>query len=215
MKIIAHRGCSKLYGDNNMESYRQALRKGCYAIEMDVCITRDSVLIMEHNNVDKYGGGSVHDRDLAPDDLKLETVFLEFWNHAIRFILDIKDSRVDSNICEKILELCVTYNVLDRCILASFNENHLRDICCIENQTGLLIQKALATSNLHEDLFTRSIERFGLNHIIVCKFQVNPRVVSNCHEMGVFVYVYTCNTEGLYDYAKSIGCDGIITDNIW
>ena len=212
MEIIAHRGDSKQHGDNTMLSYRQACLLAVDAIEMDVSITKDSIPVMAHNAVDKQTGVPVHCRTYVEADLRLADVFEQFSGDDFLYLLDIKDPRTCSDICRCIFELCLQFSCLERCVLGSFNELHLRDLCDIEKATGCAMKKAYITSNIHIDLFASRIGAFGLTHIVVYKYQVNRELVSFCHSKGVKVYVYTCNTDGLERYARSLGCDGIITD---
>jgi len=90
MKIIAHRGHSKQHGDNTLHSYKQACLLGVDAIEMDVCITRDNVLVMAHNAVDKSTGVALHCRNYATTDLQLADVFEQFSCDTFSYLLDIK-----------------------------------------------------------------------------------------------------------------------------
>lgn len=217
MKIYAHRGDSKEYGDNNILSYKKAIECGSDGIEMDVCITRDSVLIMGHDNVEKSIGIPTYERDYDRSrDLTLKEVFTEvlaeYSRYPIEFIIDIKDPRAQSGICREIYNMCTMHECLDKCILASFNESHLRDLLNIEESTNTSIKKAFITSNLHEDMFRSVIKRFRLTHLVLYKFMLNPDVVHECRQRGIRVYVYTCNTNGLYDFVSSMGCDGLITD---
>lgn len=212
MEIIAHRGDSKQHGDNTILSYSKARLLAVDAIEMDVCITKDDVPVMAHNAVDKKTGVAIHCRNYSGDDLSLTEVFEQFSSDTFVYLLDIKDPRACSEICRCIYELCLQFSCLERCVLGSFNEFHLRDLCNIEKTTGCTLQKAYITSNVHEDMFASRIDAFGLTCIVLYKYQVNREVVSFCHSKGVKVYVYTCNTDGLERYARSLGCDGVVTD---
>lgn len=213
MRVLAHRGDSKLHGDNNMESFKAAASLGVDGIEMDVCITKDDNLILHHNTVCKNTGIPINSRNLLQTDLLLEEVFTEFKDDSFEFILDIKDTRVYSNIVREIYELCLKHKCLDRCIFASFNEFLLRDLKNIEKITGSKIRKAYITANIQEDLFSSRIDTFSLTHLILYKFQVNQDVVNTCQSKGgVKVYIYTCNTHGLCDYMEALGCDGVISD---
>lgn len=212
MEVIAHRGDSKQHGDNTLHSYKQASLLAVDAIEMDVALTRDNIPIMTHNTVDKRTGVSVYCRDYVVADMKLAQVFEEFSGDTFEYLLDIKDQRVSSGICRYIFELCLQFSCLERCILGSFNENHLRDLCSIEKESGYTIKKAFITSNSHVDMFASRIDTLGLTHIVIYKYQVNQELVSFCRSKAVKVYVYTCNTAGLEKYAGSLGCHGIITD---
>lgn len=213
MRVIGHRGDPKAHGDNNMESFRSARDLGVFGIEMDVCITKDNILVINHNNIDKQTGVPLYDRNYSDDtDLKFEKALLEFKYDKFEFVIDIKDTRVYSTICRDIYELCVKHGCLERCVLGSFNEFHMRDLRNLEKATKTPLKKAYITANVHEDLFSSSIEAFGITHLVIYKFLVNQQVVTNCHEKGVQVYTYTCNTLGLHDHMDSLGCDGIITD---
>lgn len=212
MHISAHRGDSKLFGDNNIESFRHAADKGTHSVELDICITKNGHLVLNHGAVNKITGVPINDRSLLDTDVLLENVFEEFKEYTFEYILDIKDTRVYSGICRDIYEMCRKHMCLERCIIGSFSHFHLRDLADIEKATGAKIRKALITSNLHEDLFTSIIEKYKIKYVILYKFQVNQEVVNNCHTRGVQVYIYTCNTKGLYDYMDNLGCDGIITD---
>lgn len=209
---MAHRGCSRLHGDNTMASYRNACYLGVDAIEMDVCITKDQVLVLNHNPVDKTTGVPINSRNVLGTDLRLDDVLREFKDERFECILDIKDARVYSGICRDIYELCIRYKCLDRCVIGSFSEFHLRDLCNIEKATGSTLKKAYITSNMKEDLFSSTIDTFQVTHLIIYKFQVTQGAVDRCHESGVQVYAYTCNTLGLHSYIASLGCDGIVTD---
>ena len=65
MKVMAHRGYSGAYPENTMLSFREAVKVGCDAIEMDVHETRDGRLVVIHDELDipagdvrvKVGGG--------------------------------------------------------------------------------------------------------------------------------------------------------------
>ncbi len=227
MEIIAHRGHSKLYGDNTLRSFEQAYLIGVDAIEMDVCVTRDGVIVVTHDAVDKSTGVAVHDRDSRPADLRLADVFerFSFSFSLVRpssagsppfvrpsFLLDIKDARATSDVCDRIFRLCRQFSCLQRCVFGSFNESHLRDLCRIEKENGCALKKAYVTANHHADLFASRIDAFGLTHVVVYKFQISREMVSFCRSRGVKVFAYTCNTPGLERFAGSLGCHGIITD---
>ena len=49
MEIIAHRGASALAPENSLEAVRLALRLGAKAIEIDVHLTADNVVVLSHN----------------------------------------------------------------------------------------------------------------------------------------------------------------------
>ena len=59
MKVMAHRGYSGVYPENTMLSFREAVKVGCDAIEMDVHETRDGRLVVIHDErLDRTTDGS-------------------------------------------------------------------------------------------------------------------------------------------------------------
>lgn len=65
---IAHRGASGLYPENTMLAFREAMRAGVDALEVDVQITRDEHLVILHDaTLDRTtnGAGHVHAHTLA------------------------------------------------------------------------------------------------------------------------------------------------------
>ena len=68
MKVMAHRGYSGVYPENTMLSFREAVKVGCDAIEMDVHETRDGRLVVIHDErLDRTtdGSGRVCDHSFA------------------------------------------------------------------------------------------------------------------------------------------------------
>jgi len=48
-KIIAHRGASSQYPENTMIAYKQALKDGADAIELDIHLSRDKIPVVIHD----------------------------------------------------------------------------------------------------------------------------------------------------------------------
>lgn len=213
MKYFGHRGASKIFGDNNLESYRQAVESGAIGTEMYIGITKDGVLIMHHKAVDKTTGIPVYDRNyLEGSDLKLLQVLEEFSRDDLEYVLDIKNPSVYSSSCRNVYEMCDSHKCLHWCVFAYFNEFNLRDLLNIETVIRRPIQKVYITSNLNEDMVASVIKRDGLSHIIPYKFQINNEVTRFVNSENVKVYAYTCNTQGLCTHMGALGVDGIIID---
>ncbi len=66
--LCAHRGCMDTHPENTLPSLREAIRLGAHMIEFDIQLTRDSVLVLMHDEtVDRTtdGHGSVGDLTFA------------------------------------------------------------------------------------------------------------------------------------------------------
>lgn len=53
VQIIAHRGGRGLAPENTLLAYQSALRQGVDYIDMDIVITKDNVLVVSHDPVDR------------------------------------------------------------------------------------------------------------------------------------------------------------------
>lgn len=51
MKKIAHRGLSALFPENTLSAFKKAVEAGVYAIETDLRVTADHVLVLSHDSV--------------------------------------------------------------------------------------------------------------------------------------------------------------------
>lgn len=210
MEIIAHRGCSRKYGDNTMEAFKFACDLKC-GIELDCQITMDKVIICSHNPFCKQSGTMTFERNYNEKvDVALEDVFLEVTTKC--FFIDIKDTRSESDVVSYLVNISRANGMIDKCVFASFNEFHLRDLCEEEKKMGRIFNKAYITGNLHVDWFESKIRTWGISHIIIYKFQINKPLVTFLKKQNVKVFVYTCNTPGTFSYCEECECDGIISD---
>ena len=212
MEIIAHRGCSKKHGDNTMNAFKLASELNC-GIELDCQITKDKVIICTHNPFCKETGIMTYDINYDENiHVKLHDVFVEVGNNVEYFFIDIKDTRLESDVVFYLINLVIIHKIQNKCIFASFNEFHLRDICDEERRRTLFLKKAYITGNMEVDMFASKIKTWGLSYIIIYKFQINKTLVSFLKSQNVKLFVYTCNTIGTFHYCEECKCDGIISD---
>lgn len=213
MKIIAHRGASKKCEENTIGAFLWASKMRAHGIEFDVQITSDNFLVTKHDTYDKNTGILTY--NIKYDKRKhttLDDVFLITKDKFETYIIDIKDIRSDSNIVNEIF-LCVSrHNILERCIFTSFNEFHLRDICRLERLYKMKIPKSYTTANMDFDMLESKKEKWGIDYAVLYKFQINKEFIDKLKNMDIKVYSYTCNTIGIIEYCRNIGCYGIITD---
>jgi len=214
MKIIAHRGASKKCEENTIGAFLWASRMRAHGIEFDIQITSDNVLVTKHDTYDKNTGILTYNSKYeARKHTTLDDVFFTTNGKFETYIFDIKDVRPNSNIVSEIF-LCVSrHNIdLESCIFTSFNEFHLRDICRIENDYNIKIPKAYTTANMDIDMLESKKIKWGINYAVLYKFQINKDFIDKLKTMDIKVYSYTCNTIGIIEYCRNIGCYGIITD---
>jgi glycerophosphoryl diester phosphodiesterase len=212
MKIIAHRGLSQKYKENTLESLNGAIKNNIFDIEIDLMITKDYKVILQHNIIKEDSEYLTINRNYNNSDLLLETVFEKLPNN-INWVLDLKDPRPSSYLVEEVLKICEKYDCINRCIFASFNLFHLLDLNIYESKTGKILKKAYSTSNLDIDFFKSKIIQYNLTHLIFDKNQISYDVIQHIKKKSqIHIYVYTINTINWYNLCLRCGIDGIFSD---
>lgn len=69
--ICAHRGAMATHPENTLPAFREAIRLGCHMIELDVCLSKDSQLIVIHDHTaDRTTDGKGKVAELTLAELK-------------------------------------------------------------------------------------------------------------------------------------------------
>jgi glycerophosphoryl diester phosphodiesterase len=213
LKIIAHRGSSKYFEDNSLDSLKQAIKEGIKDIEIDVVITLDNQIILNHDIIKDHMDNLISEKEYN-NELLLTTVFSEL-PKDINYIIDLKDPRPNSNLVVELLKICNQFHNINNCIFSSFNMFHLLELCKYELETGHILKKGYATNNLDLDFYKEKIIMFKLSHLILYKFQITPDIISliKKNNPNIKIFVYTCNTKNLFNYCLRCNVDGLFSDN--
>lgn len=209
---IGHRGARAYEIENTLGSFRKAIELGVNAVELDVRQSRDSRLIISHDDTLKkvYGKDlSVHEATLM--ELKEETEdriatleeALHFLDKKVEKILvELKEAGYE----KRVLSAIRKEKLKERVIVVSFHEEalaHVREIDK-EIETGLIYAKfrnpmgAALTLNAR---YLLPLYRFA-----------HASDVEKAHKNNLKVIVWTINTqEEMREYVAK-GVDGIATD---
>ncbi|MGL4819883.1 MAG: glycerophosphodiester phosphodiesterase [Bacilli bacterium] len=149
--VIAHGGAKLLWPENTMVAFQESVRLGVDVLEMDVCLTRDDVLVPHHDStIDRTSDGHGYVKDMTFSELqqfnfgddfvdlsgnkpyknepvrisKLEDVFRAFPN--MTYVVEIKDKgELGKRAADQLLSLLSTYELFDRTIVGSFHDEIL------------------------------------------------------------------------------------------
>ena len=212
MLYIAHRGCSRLFPENSLESFRKAASLGTDWIETDVQITKDGILVVRHNNIDPKTGTDYSQLSYHPEMLKLSEVLSQLPN--TQFMLDLKDSEPDSQLVPTLVQLLIGTGRLEDCLLATFNEHHLSQLDRLADTGCGTAQKGYISANFPLDYFHSIISKWKLTHLVLSKFQISRSMVEEIKRLHstIQIFCYTCNEVGTGRFMREIGVDGIICD---
>lgn len=238
-RLYAHRGASAEAPENTMVAFRRAVELGVDALEMDVHLTRDGVLIVAHDDTALRTTGSrvawaevdladVRRLDagwgfVAPDGTRpfagqgvgvptFEEVLLAF--PAQHLNVDLKGpAAVDA-----MLELVRRHRAADRVTLASF---HLATLARVRRAgyagDTSLAQPEVASLLALPAVVWRQLPRTGT------AAQVPPRqgpihmdraaFIAKCHSLGLRVDFWTVDDPAEARRLLELGADGIMTND--
>jgi glycerophosphoryl diester phosphodiesterase len=240
--VIAHQGGDGIWPGNTMFAFQNAVDMGVDVIETDIRQTKDSVLVVSHDeNVDNKSNGVGRVVDLSMKELQtldaaynwspkdgptfphrgqgitytsLEDVFIAF--PEMRFNIDMKQS--DPPIYAALCELIRKYNMQDKVVAASFSHETItafRKLCPEVTTSG-------------DETETRNFVFMNLAYLgrwynpDFNVFQVPTKssgitimtshFVRAAHERNLRVDVWTIDDPEEMNRMLDMGVDGIITD---
>lgn len=221
-KVISHRGywTAPNSAQNSLASFTKADSVGVFGSEIDIWLTADDKLIVNHDRV--YKGTDINMEKstlkeitsiVLPNGENIPTLDaylrLVATKPNTRLILEMKslsDLKREDLAAEKIIKALRKYNLLDRTDIIAFSIN-----AC------LAFKKLMPDGRifyLNGDLAPRSIKKLGLTGIdySMSVLRKNPKWVEQAHKEGLEVNVWTVDTEEDMRYFIDLGVDYITTD---
>lgn len=229
MKVYAHRGYSGKYPENTMLAFQKAAETGCYAVEMDVQLTKDGQVVIIHDEtIDRVTDGSGYVRDYTLEELQKFNAAAS-WNgkHGFQKIPSfeeycawVKDVDLVTNIEvksgvyyyeeleEKTLELIRKYGLEKKVMFSSFNHMSLALLRKLapEIPCGALVERVgLGNAGYYCHKHDFAFYHPGWNILTEEDVQI-------CKKHGVGINVWTINGMGELETLYDWGCEGVITN---
>ena len=224
---IGHRGAAGVAPENTKMSFVKALDLGADAIELDVTLTEDEVVIVFHDDTlerTTNGRGRVSEtefRKIAELDAggwfgasftgievpTLEEV-LQVFGGRTTINVELKPDLRMEQLVKRVVESVARFQLFDSILFSSFHHDAmtlLRDLVP-EARIGILCQIGgfpFAVSHA---------ERLGAETIHPQAKMVDHELVHVAHEKGFGVWTWTANEPGEITLLKAMGVDGIFSD---
>ena len=235
--IIAHRGASGSAPENTIAAFRKALDIGVDMIELDIHLSKDSILIVCRDvSVNRTTNGAGEIRNLTLRELKqldagswygkeftgerlptLEEV-MQLVNGQSRLLIEIKGkSNVYQGLEEILVELLKRYDAKSWCIVQSFHTPFLTRLN--ELDPGIAPYKLIVADVPLLPMYVDDGLKFGsITALDFCK-AINPmgtmvseQFINKVHARGQMVFVWTINEVKKAEKLIEMGADGIITN---
>jgi glycerophosphoryl diester phosphodiesterase len=245
--IIAHAGSKQLFPENTMLAFDGVTKYNPDVLETDVVLTRDSILICHHDreiNKLSNGEGLVVDytfeelkqynfayhfkdasgnypyRDTIVNAPKLEDLIAKY-GQKYYLNIDLKDNQkqIGESAARELLRLLKKYNMEDRTIVASFNEDNLSYFRKISenkirtssppNQTKKFVMMNMCY-----------VGNFFISKTVALQIPVksgehnlaNPSLIKKAHQKNIAIHYWTINEKEEMRRLILLGADGIMTD---
>ena len=220
-RVIAHRGYWRTpdYPQNSLASLQRALDLEIYGSELDVWITNDGVVVLNHDatingiNIENSTYGALKDVRLSNgesiptlqeciDRVKKQT--------KTKLIIEIKSHATTANenrVVAAVLELVRQNGAADQVDYISFSQNICKGL--IANNPGNRV--AYLNGNLAPDAL-KSQGYWGLDYSSSV-LKSNSGWVQSAKATGLTANVWTVNMTDDFEYFITMGVDFITTDN--
>ncbi len=240
--LVAHRGGSLLAPENTFAAFDRAAALGAEAIETDVRLTRDGVVVVFHDDdtARLLGvGGTIEERTLAelrqldagacftPDGttfphrgrgVTVPTLAEAFRRYpAMRWNIDAKSE--DPALARALADAVLAAAAEDRVCLGSFFDAQAERLGALLPGCARFLPQQAATCHV---LAARSgasaascpggYDLADLPHRLGEMVVVDAVVVEHFHALGIAVHVWTVDEEPEMRELLALGVDGIVTD---
>ncbi|MEG0806770.1 MAG: glycerophosphodiester phosphodiesterase family protein [Alistipes sp.] len=221
-KVIAHRGYWLAPGsaENSIASFTKADSIGVFGSEIDVWMTGDNGLIVNHDRV--YEGTQIdmetaslkqitsivlpNGETIPTLDAYLKTVAAKPQTRLILEMKSLSDMRREDIEVQKIIKALRKYDLLERTDFIGFSIN-----ACLEFRKSLPDARVFY---LDGDLSPKKIKSLGLTGIDYSTkvMRRHPEWVDQAHKLGLEVNVWTVNSTEDMNYFIGLGVDYITTN---
>lgn len=223
VEVAGHRGDGYSAPENTVSSVKSGIQKGVDAVEIDVTLTKDDVLVLSHDlDLERMAGVPVTIKDATYDEVKdidigklfdesyegetLATLgeILDIANDAnTRVIIDVKAETDEEIYASEITRLVEEHDMEDLASVQSFNPTFLK-----------LMRKENPDIDLGQILFLFAGNLSGLDvdFYTVRETMLTKRFVKQARKQNRRIWVWTVNNTRNIKKVLSYDVDGIITD---
>ncbi len=214
---IAHRGASGHAPENTLSAFRLAIKQKADMIELDVHQTKDSHIIVHHDEYLKTTIlRKIFIKDMTLKEVRKINKNIPTLNEVLRLIkgkiklnIEIKHGSgyypdIERNICSMLKKA----GLLKNTVISSFDSDCLRNLRKISKAAviGFLYNKKDWKGALKQAIDLNAYS-FHISYKIMSK-----EVIAEAHKRGLKLFVYTINREEDMKGAVMLGVDGIFTD---
>lgn len=221
--LMAHRGNRVRFPENTMAAFRQAVSDGADILETDLHLSSDNEFVCIHDSsVDRTLNGSGNVKDKSMNELKHLRAFrndsaltdetipallelVEYLPQDVTLAMELKTDRfLEREVCVRLRDLLVEYDVIDRSIVLSFSLERLK-----------AVQQAVPKLPVGWISMTRLIPNLPVDLIgsFWPVFFINPFYVKMAHYNGLLTCPLDPTPDARLPYYIKLGVDAVLSDD--
>lgn len=220
--LSAHRGITYDAPENSLRAVQAAIDEGVDAVEIDVQLTKDGMVVLHHDlSLQRMTGLSKRVSDLTYEqllevDLGKQTGVSQEVDHIpllsevlaeaqgkTKLIVDLKPYGPGKVLANKVVELIEQFEMIDDSYIQSFDRQTLQQIR--ERNPDIKIGQILYFA-------VGDLSLLDVDFYTIEKAMLTEQLVERAHRNGREVWVWTVNSEWNLKEVLKFEVDGIITD---
>jgi glycerophosphoryl diester phosphodiesterase len=217
--VHGHRGARARLPENTLAAFSYAIEVGADAIELDIAVTRDNVLVVSHDPVLAAPQTVIRECSAAELNHRVPTVaqVLDLVApHAIELNLELKSFPNEprftpgpAEFAAMLVQLLRDYRMESRAMVQSFDFRVIRAM----RDLAPAIRRGALIEDDERDFGVIAEEAGDANYAGPWFRLVTPEKVQQAHEAGIGVFPWTVNAAEDWVRMAAAGVDAIITDD--
>ncbi|MFX1453147.1 MAG: glycerophosphodiester phosphodiesterase [Promethearchaeota archaeon] len=220
--IIAHRGASGYEFENSISAFKKAIELKAAMIETDAQITKDGVIILNHDNgIKKTTNQKGFISKLTLDEIRKIPLqigeimptyqdLLDLCKGKIEINLEIKARRIE----KKVIDITIKNDMLDNVIFSSFSLKTLKTLREYNNSARLAYLIIIEGSFIARlNYWMKKITDLKIESINPFHMFISSKLTNEAHKQNILIYPWTINDASeIRRLIKEKNIDGVFTD---
>lgn len=222
VQVAAHRGDSGNAPENSLSSIRSSIEKGVDAVEIDVMLTKDGVVILNHDyTFQRVAGVPYKVKDMTYEEVAqvdigwkfssdfagekvptLEMVLDELQDYNITLIIDLKPTDSTGELSREVVKLVEKFEMEEDVYIQAFDYPSLQAVR--EENSEIKIGQILY-------LVVGDLTKLDVDFYTIRQTMLSERFIKNARRLNREVWVWTVNKERNIKEVLKYDIDGIIT----
>ena len=219
MRIFGHRGAAGHRPENTLASVRHAIALGVDAVEIDVCLSDDALIVLHDETLDRTTNGHGSYKSWRLDALRALDAGQGERIPLLEEVIALTIDRVALNIEVKeagIADLVVARTLAATTASPAWRQDILLSSFDVATSAALAtLRGPMAFGLLYEEAFDAALRRalvLEASSLHMSLADLDEARVARAHGHGLVVYVYTVNDGAAIARCQAAGVDGVFSD---